>query len=226
MKKTSRGKLVMFKKMDDIIISPDEELSQHIQRFRKQKEELKQLTTSVNNFIKNMNKVNTTEIELMTTWTRNIDDWENLENFHQNAASLKAIRQTGIEKMKTEILIPLKTYETQFAETKARIDKYESSKVCYDRCRFVVKKLETTPNNVREMQERERQKLELSRQAYETRREQLEKELPSLYNSRKQFLGSTLFAMFSIQKTLHMDASYIFRDLGEYVLVNLKTSSL
>ena len=68
MKKTSRGKLLMFKKMDNIIISPDEELNQHIQRFRKQTEELKQLTTSVNNFIKNMNKVNTTEMELMTTW--------------------------------------------------------------------------------------------------------------------------------------------------------------
>ena len=73
-----------------------------------------------------------------------IQDWENLDNFLQNAETIRERRSANVETLEKEVIIPMVTYREQFAEVKRRIDKCEVKRMQMDRNSFQLQQLETS----------------------------------------------------------------------------------
>lgn len=202
--------------------SKDEGLKEHIFNFKKQEEEIVTLNETFKEYVTALENVKSAENKLMATWAQNIQDWENLESFLQNAEAIKERRTTNVEVLEKEVIVPMMTYKDQFAEIKGRIDKCEAKRIEFDRCNYVVGQLETNPGNSELKLEEAKFKADKSRDAYEALVKELKSELPDLYGARREFFASNLQNMFTLQKCFHNDVSYIFRDMSEYVLVKLK----
>lgn len=183
---------------------------------------MKTLNETFKDYVVALENIKTAENKLMATWAQNIQDWENLESFLQNAEAIKERRTTNVEVLEKDIIVPMMTYKDQFGEIKGRIDKCEAKRIEFDRCNFMVRQLETTSGNSEEKLEEARFKVDKSRDAYEALVNELSSELPDLYGARREFFASNLQNLFTLQKCFHNDVSYIFRDMSEYVLVKLK----
>ena len=205
------------------IKSKDDGLKEHISNFKKQEEEVQTLNETFKEYVGALENIKSAENKLMATWAQNIQDWENLESFLQNAEAIKERRTTNVEVLEKEVIVPMMTYKDQFGEIKGRIDKCEAKRIEFDRCSFLIRQLETTSGNSEEKLEEARFKAEKSRDAYEALVSELSAELPDLYGARREFFASNLQTLFTLQKCFHNDVSYIFRDMSEYVLVKLKT---
>ena len=98
-KKSLRARFAVLEKMGKTMETRDEILTLSIEKFKKQREEINQISASIGNYINRLKKLNIAEVELMSNWSDNINDWENLQNFHQNAESIQQLREEGIEKL-------------------------------------------------------------------------------------------------------------------------------
>ena len=173
-------------------------------------------------YVTALDNIKAAENKLMSTWASNIQDWENLENFLQNAEAIRERRNADIEALEKEVIVPMMTYKEQFAEIKGRIDKCESKRIDFDRCTHLIQKLEASAGNSSEKLETAKFRAGKSKDAYEAMVSELSSELPELYGARREFFATNLQNLFLLQKCFHNDVSFIFRDMSEYVLVKLK----
>ena len=106
----------------------------------------------------------------MSAWASNIHDWENLENFQQNAEAIRERRTANVETLERDVIIPMMTYREQFSEIKRRLDKCESKRIEFDRNSYKLHQLETANinggNNSKEAVEAARMKVDKSHDAY------------------------------------------------------------
>ena len=93
-------------------------------------------------YVAALENIKSAESKLMATWAQNIHDWENLENFLQNAEAIKERRTTNVEVLEKEVIVPMMTYKDQFAEIKGRIDKCEAKRMEFDRCNYMMQQQE------------------------------------------------------------------------------------
>jgi len=180
------------------------------------------LNEAFKDYVSALENIKSAENKLMAVWATNIQDWENLENFLQNAEAIKERRTTNVEVLQKEVVVPMMTYKDQFGEVKGRIDKCEAKRIEFDRSSYLVQQLEVMPAVNEEKLGAARTKVDKSRDAYEALVNELGSELPALYGARREFFASNLQNLFTLQNCFHNDVSYIFRDMSEYVLVKLK----
>ena len=184
---------------------------------------MKNLDAAFRDYVTALENVKNQEQRLMSTWAVNIQDWENLENFLQNAAAIHESRNKNIETLETDVILPMMTYREQFAQFKRRIDKCESKRIEFDRSAFLLHQLETTTGNNEQSLTTARARLEKSKDEYNAIAEELSSMLPSLYDTRRELYATNLQTLFSVQRYFHNEISYVFRDMSEYVLVKLKS---
>merc|ERR1719357_172198 len=103
--------------------------------------EVVNLQDDLANYRAALEQVEQAESKLMATWGESIKDWNNLENFLQNA---EGVRQQRLNNLNQEVIVPLLTYREQFQDMKGRIDKCEARRADYDRAVFMAKELEMT----------------------------------------------------------------------------------
>lgn len=153
-----------------------------------------------------------------------IQDWENLDNFLQNAEAIRERRSANVETLEKEVIIPMVTYREQFAEVKRRIDKCELKRMQMDRNSFQLQQLETSSSggSTEARVEAARQKVDRSRDAYEAIVSDLSAVLPRLYDARRELYATNLQTLFTLQRHFHTDISYVFRDMSDYVLIKLR----
>ena len=90
---------------------------------------MKTLNETFKDYVVALENIKTAENKLMATWAQNIQDWENLESFLQNAEAIKERRTTNVEVLEKDIIVPMMTYKDQFGEIKGRIDKLKAVSV-------------------------------------------------------------------------------------------------
>ena len=205
------------------IRSREDSLEEKISKFRQQEEEVKNLDVAFRDYVAALETVKKTEMKLMSTWAINIQDWENLENFLQNAQAIQEGRSKNIESLEKDVIVPMMTYRQQFAEFKRRIDKCEAKRIQFDRESFLLHQLETTNGNNEQSLKNARDKEEKSKDVYNALVQELSDTLPDLYSTRRELYATNLQTLFNLQKYFHNEISYIFRDMSEYVLVKLKS---
>ena len=157
----------------------------------------------------------------MSAWASNIHDWENLENFQQNAEAIRERRTNNVETLERDVIIPMMTYREQFAEIKRRLDKCEAKRIEFDRNSYKLHQLELA-NSSKESVEAARIKVDKSHDAYNAIASDLSNLLPEVYDARRELYATNLQTLFSLQTFFHNDISYIFRDMSDYVLIKLK----
>ena len=161
----------------------------------------------------------------MSAWASNIHDWENLENFQQNAEAIRERRTNNVEILERDVIIPMMTYREQFAEIKRRLDKCEAKRIEFDRNSYKLHLLEVAKdggNSSKEAVEAARMKVDKSHDAYNAIASDLSNLLPEVYEARRELYATNLQTLFSLQTFFHNDISYIFRDMSDYVLIKLK----
>ena len=153
-----------------------------------------------------------------------IQDWENLDNFLQNAEAIRERRSANLETLEKEVIVPMVTYREQFAEVKRRIDKCELKRMQMDRSSFQLQQLEISSSggSTEARVEAARQKVDRSRDAYEAIVSDLSAVLPRLYDARRELYATNLQTLFTLQRHFHTDISYVFRDMSDYVLIKLR----
>ena len=186
---------------------------------------MRNLDAAFREYVSALETVKSTESNLMSAWASNIHDWENLENFLQNAEAIRERRTINVETLKRDVIIPMVTYREQFAEIKRRLDKCEGKRMELDRNSYKYQQLETAKNggNIsKESMEAARIKVDKSRDAYDAIANDLSNLLPDVYDARRELYATNLQTLFSVQNYFHTDISYIFRDMSDYVLIKLK----
>ena len=148
------------------IRSHEESLEEKIVKFRQQEEEVKNLDVAFRDYVAALETIKNAEMKLMSTWAVNIQDWENLENFLQNAQAIQEGRSKNIETLEKDVIVPMVTYRQQFAEFKRRIDKCEAKRIQFDRESFLLHQLETTNGNNEQSLKNAREKVEKSKYVY------------------------------------------------------------
>merc|ERR1711962_989976 len=202
--------------------SEDQELTEQVGQFKNQDGEVKRLTDSVTKYVEALDTVRRAESDLFHTWSLNIQDWNNLESFLQNAEAVKERRGLNVEALNREVVLPLQTYKQQFQEVKARVDKLERRRIEADRLAFRLRAMKIS-EKVSSVQLAAAEKAASSSEdAYTTSLKDIKRELPLLYGVRREFFTHSLYGLFAQQNNVHADLSYIYRDMSEYVLVKLK----
>jgi len=219
-KKTTRAKESILQKLGKTSVSSNAVLAGHISNFRTQKAEVSAIQEDLSGYRDALLQVEAAETKLMATWGESIRDWNNRENFLQNAEGVRQQRLNNLINLDKEVVVPLLTYGDMFQEVKGRVDKCEARRIQYDRAAFIAKELETSAPA--DKLEAARTEAEKARDKYEAMVEELGQELPLLYGARRQFFAENLQNFFTLEKTFHNDVSYIFRDMSEYVLIKLK----
>ena len=203
--------------------SQDDVLIQNELNFRKQEDEVRTLDEAFGDYVNAMEIVKNAEAKLMTTWSQNIHDWQNLDSFLMNADAIRSRRNANVETLKNEVIVPMMTYRSQFREVKSRIDKCEAKRIEFNRSAFLMQQLEIKQSDATDgALEVARAKFKSSQDAYNTLVAELNWELPQLYQARRQFFATNLQSLFTLQQSFHTDVSYHFRDMSDYVLVKLK----
>jgi len=219
-KKTTRAKESLLSKLGKTNVTSNTVLAGHVDNFKSQMAEVVNIQEDLASYRAALEQVELAESKLMATWGESIKDWNNLENFLQNAEGVRQQRLNNLTNLDQEVMVPLLTYREQFQDMKGRIDKCEARRADYDRAVFLAKELEMTAPADR--LEAAKASAEKAGDRYEVLVEELGQELPLLYGARRQFFADNLLSFFGLQKTFHTQVSYIFGDMSEYVLIKLK----
>ena len=141
---------------------------------------MKNLDVAFREYVAALETIKNAEMRLMSTWAVNIQDWENLENFLQNAQAIQEGRTKNIETLEKDVINPMVTYRQQFAEFKRRIDKCEAKRIHLDRCTFLLHQLETTNGNNEQSLRTAREKVEKGKDVYNALVDELSEVLPEI----------------------------------------------
>ena len=207
------------------IKSREDGLEEKIYNFRKQEEEVRNLDIAFRDYVNALETIKSAESNLMSAWASNIHDWENLENFQQNAEAIRERRSNNVETLQRDVIIPMMTYREQFSEIKRRLDKCEAKRIEFDRNSYKLHQLEAAndgASNSKAAVEAARMKVDKSHDAYNAIANDLSNLLPEVYDARRELYATNLQTLFSLQTFFHNDISYIFRDMSDYVLIKLK----
>merc|ERR1712032_173099 len=196
-KKTTRAKESLLSKLGKTNVTSNTVLAGHVDNFKSQMAEVVNIQEDLASYRAALEQVELAESKLMATWGESIKDWNNLENFLQNAEGVRQQRVNNLTNLDQEVMVPLLTYREQFQDMKGRIDKCEARRAA-------------------------KASAEKARDRYEVLVEELGQELPLLYGARRQFFADNLLSFFGLQKMFHTQVSYIFGDMSEYVLIKLK----
>lgn len=187
---------------------------------------MRNLDIAFREYVSALETIKSAEANLMSAWASNIHDWENLENFQQNAEAIRERRTANVETLERDVIIPMMTYREQFSEIKRRLDKCEAKRIEFDRNSYKLHQLENANinggNNSKEAVEAARMKVDKSHDAYNAIANDLSNLLPEVYEARRELYATNLQTLFSLQTFFHNDISYIFRDMSDYVLIKLK----
>ncbi|XP_049524655.1 amphiphysin-like isoform X3 [Dermacentor silvarum] len=114
-------------------------------------------------------------------------------------------------KMNDQVMIPLNSYITQFADVRGRIAKRGRKLVDYDKCRHSVESLRNSAKKKDDYKlGKAREELEEAKQMYEVINNELHEELPALYENRIPFLVSNLQTFFTAESTFHAENAKVF----------------
>jgi hypothetical protein len=143
-------------------VSSNSELDGHVTNFKSQLAEVVSVEEALGGYREALEQVEVAESRLMAAWGETIKDWNNLENFLQNAEVrrkklakhvfilfvLQGVRQQRLNNLASleqevqdilppsprQVVVPLRTYRHQFYELKGRVDKCEARRAAFDRC--------------------------------------------------------------------------------------------
>ncbi|KAL5243893.1 hypothetical protein ACI65C_011304 [Semiaphis heraclei] len=203
----------------------DEIFNEHLQNFSKQQNAANKLQKEFNNYIRCVRAVQVASKSLMDTLNEMYESqWVGHDHMCTDSNNLDMLWSDYTHKLADQVLIPLNTYQAQFAETRKKIDKRNRKLVDYDSQRHSnqlvnnngvaggagKKKDEAKVMKAKEQFDEVKRKFDLINT-------ELHDELPALYNSRVLFLITNLQPYFAAEQLFHSESSKVFSEMESIV---------
>ncbi|VVC25474.1 Hypothetical protein CINCED_3A021744 [Cinara cedri] len=148
--------------------------------------------------------------------------WVGHDHMCTHSNNLDMLWSDYSHKLADQVLIPLNTYQAQFAETRKKIDKRNRKLVDYDSQRHS-NQLASNNGGGAGKKKDEAKMLKAKEQFDEVKRKfdlintELHDELPALYNSRVLFLITNLQPYFAAEQLFHQESSKVFLEMESIV---------
>jgi amphiphysin len=113
-------------------------------------------------------------------------------------------------KLQDQLLIPLATYQAQFPEMRKKIDKRGRKLIDFDKERHNVQQLQNGTGGRNEGKVvRAKEQMEVAKRTYEVLNSELHDELPALFDSRVNFLVTSMQTLFAAEEVFHTETSKV-----------------
>ncbi|XP_050419741.1 myc box-dependent-interacting protein 1 isoform X1 [Adelges cooleyi] len=221
-KHAGRAKEKFLQNLGKVDRTEDEIFNEHLQNFSKQQNSANKLQKEFTNYIRCVRAVQVASKSLMDTLNEMYESqWVGHDHMCTHSNNLDMLWSDYSHKLADQVLIPLNTYQAQFAETRKKIDKRNRKLVDYDSQRHS-NQLASTNNGVGKKKD-EAKMMKAKEQFDEVKRKfdlinsELHDELPALYNSRVLFLITNLQPYFAAEQLFHNESSKVFAEMESIV---------
>ncbi|XP_064472368.1 amphiphysin-like isoform X8 [Ornithodoros turicata] len=204
----------------------DEVFEVYMYNFSRQQNAALKLQKEFKNYVMCIKGLQLASKALMDTLSEIYEqEWVGHEQIPVKAQTLELLWEDYHRKINDQVMMPLNSYITQFADVRGRIAKRGRKLVDYDKCRHSVESLRNSAKKKDDYKlGKAREELEQAKQMYEIINNELHDELPALYDSRIPFLVSNLQTFFSAEGVFHGENSKVFTFLME-TMQKLSTES-
>ncbi|XP_072155557.1 myc box-dependent-interacting protein 1 isoform X1 [Bemisia tabaci] len=225
-KHAGRAKEKLLQNLGKVDRTADDIFDEHLQNFTRQQNAANKLQKEFNNYIRCIRAMQTASKTLMDSLNEIYESqWVGHDLLYVQTQNIEMLWNDFSHKLADQVLIPLNTYQSQFNETKKKIDKRGRKLVDYDKQRHNSQSLQggnAKKNEVKMIKAREQ--LEEAKRTYDLLNSELHDELPALYDSRVLFLVTNLQTLFSTEQVFHMETAKVFAEL-EAIVDKLATES-
>ncbi|XP_050538243.1 amphiphysin isoform X2 [Daktulosphaira vitifoliae] len=219
-KHAGRAKEKFLQNLGKVDRTEDEIFNEHLQNFSKQQNSANKLQKEFNNYIRCIRAAQVASKSLMETLNEMYESqWVGHDHMCTQSNSLDMLWSDYSHKLADQVLIPLNTYQAQFAETRKKIDKRNRKLVDYDSQRHS----NQLASNGAGKKKDEAKMIKAKEQFDEVKRKfdlinsELHDELPALYNSRVLFLITNLQPYFAAEQLFHCESSKVFSEMESIV---------
>ncbi|XP_050033329.1 myc box-dependent-interacting protein 1 isoform X6 [Dermacentor andersoni] len=190
----------------------DEVFEVYLYNFTRQQTAAAKLQKEFKNYVLCIKSLQLASKALMDTLSEIYEqEWVGHEQIPVKAQTLELLWDDYHRKMNDQVMIPLNSYITQFADVRGRIAKRGRKLVDYDKCRHSVESLRNSAKKKDDYKlGKAREELEDAKQMYEVINNELHEELPALYENRIPFLVSNLQTFFTAESTFHAESAQVF----------------
>ncbi|XP_037572639.1 amphiphysin-like isoform X6 [Dermacentor silvarum] len=190
----------------------DEVFEVYLYNFTRQQTAAAKLQKEFKNYVLCIKSLQLASKALMDTLSEIYEqEWVGHEQIPVKAQTLELLWDDYHRKMNDQVMIPLNSYITQFADVRGRIAKRGRKLVDYDKCRHSVESLRNSAKKKDDYKlGKAREELEEAKQMYEVINNELHEELPALYENRIPFLVSNLQTFFTAESTFHAENAKVF----------------
>ncbi|XP_075550005.1 amphiphysin isoform X3 [Dermacentor variabilis] len=190
----------------------DEVFEVYLYNFTRQQTAAAKLQKEFKNYVLCIKSLQLASKALMDTLSEIYEqEWVGHEQIPVKAQTLELLWDDYHRKMNDQVMIPLNSYITQFADVRGRIAKRGRKLVDYDKCRHSVESLRNSAKKKDDYKlGKAREELEDAKQMYEVINNELHEELPALYENRIPFLVSNLQTFFTAESMFHAESAQVF----------------
>uniref|UniRef100_A0A2S2QLZ2 Bridging integrator 2 n=1 Tax=Sipha flava TaxID=143950 RepID=A0A2S2QLZ2_9HEMI len=224
-KHAGRAKEKFLQNLGKVDRTEDEIFNEHLQNFSKQQNSANKLQKEFNNYIRCVRAVQVASKSLMDTLNEMYEtQWVGHDHMCTDSNNLDMLWSDYTHKLADQVLIPLNTYQAQFAETRKKIDKRNRKLVDYDSQRHSNQLASNNNGGGGAGKKKDEAKMMKAKEQFdEVKRKfdlintELHDELPALYNSRVLFLITNLQPYFAAEQLFHSESSKVFSDMESIV---------
>ncbi|XP_060838125.1 amphiphysin isoform X3 [Rhopalosiphum padi] len=223
-KHAGRAKEKFLQNLGKVDRTEDEIFNEHLQNFSKQQNTANKLQKEFNNYIRCVRAVQVASKSLMDTLNEMYESqWVGHDHMCTDSNNLDMLWSDYTHKLADQVLIPLNTYQAQFAETRKKIDKRNRKLVDYDSQRHSNQLANNNGVGAAGKKKDEAKMMKAKEQFDEVKRKfdlintELHDELPALYNSRVLFLITNLQPYFAAEQLFHSESSKVFSEMESIV---------
>ncbi|XP_015371944.1 PREDICTED: myc box-dependent-interacting protein 1 isoform X1 [Diuraphis noxia] len=224
-KHAGRAKEKFLQNLGKVDRTEDEIFNEHLQNFSKQQNAANKLQKEFNNYIRCVRAVQVASKSLMDTLNEMYESqWVGHDHMCTDSNNLDMLWSDYTHKLADQVLIPLNTYQAQFAETRKKIDKRNRKLVDYDSQRHSNQLVNNNSVAGGAGKKKDEAKIMKAKEQFdEVKRKfdlintELHDELPALYNSRVLFLITNLQPYFAAEQLFHSESSKVFSEMESIV---------
>jgi len=226
-KHAGRAKEKILQNLGKVDRTADDIFDEHLQNFTRQQNAANKLQKEFSNYIRCVRAIQAASKTLLETIGEIYESqWSGHDLLFVQTQSVDMLWQDFNHKLADQVLIPLNTYQSQFAEMRKKIDKRGRKLVDYDSQRHNFQALQLNMSKKRDdiKLSKGREQLEEAKRTYDILNSELHDEFPALYDSRILFLVTNLQSLFSAEQLFHAENAKVYAEL-EAIVDKLATES-
>uniref|UniRef100_H3B0N2 Myc box-dependent-interacting protein 1 n=1 Tax=Latimeria chalumnae TaxID=7897 RepID=H3B0N2_LATCH len=199
----------------------DEHFEQCVQNFNKQLTEGSKLQKDLRNYLNSVKAMHEASKKLSECLQEIYEpDWQGREDTTAVIENSDLLWSDYHQKLVDQALLTMDTYLGQFPDIKSRIAKRGRKLVDYDSARHHYESLQGAKKKDETKIAKQKEPLKKKRNIYEEINNDLQEELPSLWNSRVGFYVNTFQSIAGLEENFHKEMTKLNQNLHE-VMVKL-----